>query len=130
MYAGLEAGGTKFVCVVGRAPDEIVATHRIEVTDPATTIAGAVAFFEAAVAGGQRLDALGIASFGPVELRPEHPAYGCITVTPKAGWSGADVVGPFRGARHPDRLRHGRQRRGARRGPLGRGARTCGRSCT
>jgi len=98
MYAGLEAGGTKFVCVVGRAPDEIVETHRIEVTDPASTVPAAVAFFERTVAGGQALDALGIASFGPVELRPEHAAYGHITVTPKPGWTGTDMVGPFRDA--------------------------------
>src|SRR5262245_66436004 len=98
MYAGVEGGGTKFVCVIGRGPDEIEATRRIEVTDPATTIAEAVAFFREAVDGGTRLEAMGIASFGPVELRPDHPAYGHITVTPKGGWSGTAMVGPFRDA--------------------------------
>jgi fructokinase len=98
MYAGLEAGGTKFVCVIGRAPDEIVGTHRIDVTHPAATIPAAVAFFERAVTAGHAIEALGIASFGPVELRREHPAYGCITTTPKPGWSGADMVAPFRDA--------------------------------
>ena len=95
MYAGLEAGGTKFVCVVGRAPDAITATHRIEVTDPAGTMPQAVAFFREAAAGGEPVEALGIASFGPVELRPDHPAYGRITTTPKPGWAGTDIVGPF-----------------------------------
>jgi fructokinase len=41
------------------------------------------------------VDAVGIASFGPVELRPEHDQFGHVTVTPKPGWSGADVVGPI-----------------------------------
>src|SRR3954467_7385745 len=98
MFAGLEAGGTKFVCVVGRGPDDIVASERIEVTDPGRTIGPAGAFFGDVAANGTHLDALGIASFGPVELRPAHPAYGSSTVTPKPGWSGTDVVGPFRAA--------------------------------
>jgi fructokinase len=98
MYAGLEAGGTKFACVVGRGPDDIVATRRIEVTDPASTVPEAVAFFRQARADGHTLEALGIASFGPVELRPEHPAYGSITTTPKPGWAGTAMVAPFRDA--------------------------------
>src|SRR5438270_387334 len=98
MYGGVEAGGTKFICAIGRGPDEIVATDRVEVTEPGPTIAAAVRFFEESLAAGQRIDALGIASFGPVELRPDHRAYGSITTTPKAGWSGVDVIGPFRAA--------------------------------
>ena len=54
--------------------------------------------FREAAAERLEVEALGIASFGPVELRPEHPAYGSITLTPKAGWSGTDVLGPFRAA--------------------------------
>jgi fructokinase len=40
---------------------------------------------------------LGIASFGPLELRPSHPEFGHITRTPKPGWSGTDLVSPFTG---------------------------------
>ena len=97
-YAGLEAGGTKFVCVVGHAPDRIELQRRIEVREPGPTMAETVAFFRDAVAAGHRIEALGIASFGPVELRPDHPAYGSITTTPKPGWAGTDVVGPLRDA--------------------------------
>jgi fructokinase len=97
-YGGVEAGGTKLVCVIGTPPDGIVATHRIDVSDPSTTLHEAVAFFQQAAATGTRIDALGIASFGPVELRDGHPRYGQITVTPKPGWSGTDMVGPFRDA--------------------------------
>ena len=42
--------------------------------------------------------ALGIASFGPIELRRSSPAYGRLKPTPKPGWTGADVVGPFASA--------------------------------
>jgi fructokinase len=91
----VEAGGTKVVCVIGTGPDHLVATRRIEVTDPAATLGAAAAFFREAVDGGVAVEALGIGSFGPVELRPGHPRFGHITATPKPGWSGADVVGPF-----------------------------------
>jgi len=36
--------------------------------------------------------ALGIASFGPVELRPDSPSYGFITSTPKPGWRNTDLA--------------------------------------
>ena len=37
--------------------------------------------------------ALGIASFGPVDLDVSSATYGHITSTPKPGWSGTDVLG-------------------------------------
>ncbi len=98
LFGGLEAGGTKFVCVVGTGPDDIVDTLRIEVGDPDDTLAAALGFFRATIAGGRSLDAIGIGSFGPVELRVGHPEYGTITTTPKPGWSGTDVLGPFSSA--------------------------------
>jgi fructokinase len=98
MLGGIEAGGTKFVCVVGASPDRIVREARVPTRDPAATIADAIAFFRDAAADGHRIDALGVASFGPVELRRDEPRYGFITTTPKPGWSGTDLVGPLRDA--------------------------------
>lgn len=98
MFGGLEAGGTKFVCVIGSGPDDIRASERIPVTTPAETIPAAIAFFRRALDSDTGLSAIGIGSFGPVELRPTHPAYGHITTTPKPGWSNTDLVGPFRDA--------------------------------
>jgi fructokinase len=95
MYGGLEAGGTKFVCVIGTGPKDIVETLRIEVGSPGETLDASLAFFRRAIASGIRLDAIGIASFGPVELRIGNPRYGSITTTPKPGWPGTNVVGPF-----------------------------------
>ncbi len=95
MYGGVEAGGTKFVCLIGTDPGSIVASTRIDVAGPADTLRAALRFFREAIAGGVELDAIGIGSFGPVELRPERPHYGWITTTPKPGWSGTDVAGPF-----------------------------------
>lgn len=95
MFGGVEAGGTKFVCLIGTGPDDIGETQRIDVTGPLETLGAAHAFFRRVIDSGTRLDSIGIGSFGPIELRPDHPRYGWITSTPKAGWSGTDVVGSF-----------------------------------
>ena len=94
-FGAVEAGGTKFVCLLGSSPDDIEARARIPTgADPQVTLAEVVAFF----AGSSPPAAVGIASFGPVELRPGHPHYGHITSTPKPGWRDADLVGPIRAA--------------------------------
>ena len=93
MLGGIEAGGTKFVCVVGTGPEDIAAETRFPTGAPAETLAQAIDFYRAF-----ELDAIGIAAFGPVELRRSSPAYGSITTTPKPGWSGIDLVGPVRAA--------------------------------
>jgi fructokinase len=95
MYGGIEAGGTKFVCVIGTGPEDIIETARIEVAAPAETIAASLAFFRRAIAAGVRLEGLGIGSFGPVELREGHPRHGWIRSTPKPGWSRTDLIGPI-----------------------------------
>ncbi|MGH3933089.1 MAG: ROK family protein [Pseudonocardiaceae bacterium] len=94
----IEAGGTKFFCLVGSDPDHIVAQTRIPTGEPTRTLAQVVDFFREQVAVGGPVTALGIASFGPVELRRPHPRYGFITSSPKPGWADVDVVGPIRRA--------------------------------
>jgi fructokinase len=44
--------------------------------------------------------ALGLASFGPVDLRPQSKTFGYITSTVKPGWEGTDVLGRLGGHRH------------------------------
>ena len=91
-FGAVEAGGTKFVCLLGSSPDDIVARTRIPTgSDPEATLAEVVAFFAAEEAPA----AVGVASFGPVELRRGHPQFGHITSTPKPGWRDADLVGPI-----------------------------------
>jgi fructokinase len=90
LYAGLEAGGTKCVCAVGTGPDDLRACIQFATTTPSETMARAVAFFEAYRSG---LLALGIASFGPLDPRPNSASFGFITSTPKSGWAHTDLVG-------------------------------------
>ena len=92
VYGGIEAGGTKFVCVVGSGPDQILAEERIPTTAPDETIARAQAFFKQHERE-HKLAAIGIASFGPVDLDRDSPTYGYITTTPKPGWAQIDLRG-------------------------------------
>ncbi|GMN03930.1 ROK family protein [Erythrobacter sp. MTPC3] len=91
LLGGIEAGGTKFVLAVGHSPTEIIARHEIPTRDPSTTLAEAGEWFE----GQQAISALGIASFGPVELDRSSPHWGHITNTPKPGWANCDIAGYF-----------------------------------
>jgi fructokinase len=94
----VETGGTKVVCLVESDPDHIVAQTRIPTGEPVGTLAQVLAFFQQEVSSGGPLAAIGIASFGPLELRRSHPRYGFITTSPKPGWSDVDLVGPIRSA--------------------------------
>lgn len=91
LIGGIEAGGTKFVLAVGSSPTAIRARHVIPTETPETTLAAALAWFREQ----GPLDALGIASFGPVDLDPASATWGHITNTPKPGWAQCDVAGYF-----------------------------------
>jgi fructokinase len=92
LFGGIEAGGTKFICMVGSGPDTVVGETRIPTTQPQETIQKAVDFFAPYNRSGQ-LAAVGIASFGPVDLNPDSQTYGYITTTPKSGWAYVDLLG-------------------------------------
>jgi len=95
IYGGIEAGGTKFVCMLGSDPDHVLAEERFPTTTPAETLDRAVEFFQHA-AQNHILKAIGIGSFGPVDLHKGSPTYGYITTTPKPGWAQTDLCGALR----------------------------------
>ncbi|MET7757966.1 ROK family protein [Streptomyces sp. NPDC005389] len=97
-FGAIESGGTKFVCLVGSAPDQIEAEIRFPTGEPAPTLGRAIAFFQERAAETGPLDAVGIASFGPLELRPGNVKFGHLAATPKPGWSGVDIAGPVAAA--------------------------------
>jgi fructokinase len=91
-YGGIEAGGTKFVCVIGSNPDNIQAQISFPTTTPQETIDRAIAFFQR-YQKQEPLAAVGIGSFGPVDLNPASPTYGYITTTPKPDWAYTEFAG-------------------------------------
>jgi len=92
LFGGIESGGTKFVCLVGSDPDNLIAEKRIPTTNPEETIRMVIDFFSP-YTKSKELTAVGIASFGPVDLNPTSPTYGYITTTPKEGWKNVDLCG-------------------------------------
>ncbi|WP_044482406.1 ROK family protein [Paenibacillus antibioticophila] len=84
----IEAGGTKFICGVGNEQGEILERISFPTEAPETTLEQAVAFFR-----DKGVEAIGIGSFGPIDLDRSSPAYGRVTTTPKPGWAGFDFVG-------------------------------------
>jgi fructokinase len=98
IYGSVEAGGTKFVCAAGSSPDRILERIRIPTETPEKTLAAAVDFLKAAEKTHGKIRALGVSSFGPVDLAESSPTYGYITTTPKPGWRNTDILGAFRKA--------------------------------
>jgi fructokinase len=88
-YGGIEAGGTKFVCGIGDQEGRLLHRARFPTTTPGETIEQALEFFQK----HDPVEAIGIASFGPIDLDTASPGYGRITSTPKPGWSRTDLVG-------------------------------------
>jgi fructokinase len=98
LCGAVEAGGTKFVCMVGTGPADVRAQVRIATRTPDRTLREMVDFFRAAGEQHGPLAAIGIASFGPVDLHPGSPTFGFITSTPKPGWANVDIGGAVREA--------------------------------
>lgn len=91
-YGGIEAGGTKFVCAIGDASLSLLERIEFPTTTPGETLGRAIDFFRSRAENGE-LTALGVGSFGPVDPRPDSPAWGYITTTPKEGWQHTDFAG-------------------------------------
>lgn len=90
LFACVEAGGTKFVCAIAAAPRRIVERISIPTTSPDETLSRVSAFFRNSAPGG--LKALGIASFGPVDIDRSSDTWGDLLDTPKIGWSNASLA--------------------------------------
>lgn len=107
-YGSIEAGGTKFVCAIGAAvgfagstavgnsDDSTIRNEKFEIiervsfptTTPEETMAHVFNFFDQ-----YELLAIGIGSFGPIDVNPASATYGYITTTPKPHWGNFDFLG-------------------------------------
>jgi fructokinase len=88
VFGGIEGGGTKFICGVGTGPRDLTFIE-IPTSTPDATLREVIAYFR----GQPALEAIGIGSFGPVDLDSKSPTYGFITSTPKPGWRNCDLAG-------------------------------------
>ncbi|MGD6875715.1 ROK family protein [Bacillus infantis] len=87
MLGAIEAGGTKFVCAVGDKTGRIADSIQIPTTVPEETMAAAISFFKQ-----HEIEAIGIGSFGPIDVNHDSPTYGYITSTPKTAWTNYPFV--------------------------------------
>lgn len=93
LVGGIEAGGTHCKCVIGTTSGDILSSASFSTTTPDETIAQVLNFF---TQSQHRIEALGIAHFGPVDIDQKSPGFGRILKAPKKGWSDVDVVGRYR----------------------------------
>jgi fructokinase len=100
LIAAIEAGGTKFNCALGTGPDDIRTQTRIETTSPTETLHDVMEFLQHAIREHGRISAIGVGSFGPLDLHPSSDTYGYITTTPKEGWKYTDLLNAMRECFH------------------------------
>jgi fructokinase len=86
-YGAVEMGGTRTSVGVGSSPEDLD-YRSFATSEPDRSLGQVVELLKE-----RAPDAVGIASFGPLDL-----AAGRIGVTPKGGWSGTDLIGPVRRA--------------------------------
>ena len=96
LLCGVEIGGTKCVCIAGLGPQDIRAQRTLKTgSSAAETLRGVEDVLRLWEKDLGAYSGVGIASFGPLELRPESPNFGRIGRTPKPGWENVDVAGFF-----------------------------------
>ncbi len=96
LYVGVELGGTKMVIASGLGGNSMAARSEVPTVDPDSTVK-AVRSAIRDVTSGRPPKALGLASFGPVDLRTHSDRYGELLNTPKPGWSGVNVLDALSG---------------------------------
>jgi fructokinase len=93
LLAGVELGGTKCICILGSGPEQIRAQVELPTLTPHSTLAAIEAVLDGGRARGWHFSALGLAAFGPLDLRRDSPRFGWIARTVKEGWSDTELLG-------------------------------------
>ncbi|PZU61212.1 MAG: fructokinase [Sphingobium sp.] len=94
-YGGVELGGTKTLVLLAEG-DRIVARRSIPTGQPQDTLHQAAEQLRD-WNRATPFTAVGIASFGPLQLKRDAPDFGRMLPTPKPGWAGADIAGTLTG---------------------------------
>ncbi len=92
LLAGIEMGGTKCVCTLGTGPGDIRAQETLPTREPETTLAAIAELLNRWSTDVGTLQAIGVAAFGPLDLRRESRTYGRIGATPKRGWANVGLL--------------------------------------
>ena len=100
LLGGVELGGTKCVCILGTGPEDIRERMSIPTAERDTTLNRINSVLDDWHRKWGSIEALGLASFGPLDLRPDSHRFGHITSTIKPGWEGTDVLGSLSAHRH------------------------------
>lgn len=88
MLGAIEAGGTKFVLAVSDDEFNITERKSVPTTTPEETFEKVFEFFDQ-----YKVKAIGIGSFGPIDVNTTSDTYGFITSTPKSAWENTDFIG-------------------------------------
>ncbi|MFC4025159.1 ROK family protein [Oceanobacillus longus] len=88
LIGGIEAGGTKFVCAVGDENGNIIDKVSFLTRQPDETLDEVKKFFD-----NHPIEALGVGSFGPVDLNKDSQSFGTILNTPKPKWKNYNLLG-------------------------------------
>jgi fructokinase len=95
MFAGIEAGGTKFIAVIGQADGTVIDRAEFPTETPDVTLKETVNWLVRAQSHYGPFFGLGIASFGPLQLQGSQAEIGLMLDTPKVAWRGAHILKPF-----------------------------------
>jgi fructokinase len=93
LLGGVELGGTKCICILGTGPEDVREQVSIPTAERDSTLARINSVLDRWMTIRGPIEALGLASFGPLDLRPGSRNFGHITSTVKPGWEGTDVIG-------------------------------------
>ncbi|WP_100489312.1 ROK family protein [Sporolactobacillus pectinivorans] len=91
LLGSIEAGGTKFIAAVGDEQMDIIDTVTVPTTKPDETMEQIFNFFSR-----YQIDAIGVGSFGPIDVDEKSETFGSITSTPKSFWRDYNFVGSLK----------------------------------
>lgn len=87
IFGAVELGGTKITVIAAINLKTIISKKVFPTLSPKETLQDIIEFFKSVLIGDTyKYEAIGVGSFGPLDLNPESRTYGYITSTPKQGW--------------------------------------------
>jgi fructokinase len=92
LYAGVELGGTKCVCVLATESGTILKEERVPTEHPDITLPALKAILRVWFATEPSIAAMGVAAFGPIDVDTTSPDWGRVGQTSKPHWSGVQVA--------------------------------------